>query len=92
MLDSFGLKQHIVENTHIHGHTLDLDITKSNDTILKSCSIRDPGLSDHYALHGNLFLQKTQFGRKFVNSRNLRTLNLDTFSNDIFNSFDDVQI
>ena len=80
ILDSFGLKQHVMDATHIHGHTLDLVITKSNDSILKSCSIRVPGLSDHYAVQCNLFLQKTQFGRKLINSRNLRTLNLDTLA------------
>ena len=53
--------------------------------------MRDPGLSDHYAVHCNLLLQKTLFGKKLVNSRNLRTLDSDTLSNDIFNSFSDVQ-
>ena len=80
-----------MEYTHIHGHTLDLVIKKSNDSILQSCNIRDPGLSDHYAVHCNLLLQGTLFGKKLVNSRNLRTLDLDTLSNDIFNSFSDVQ-
>ena len=67
-----------MEDTHIHGHTLDLVITKSNDSILQSCNIRDPGLSDHYTVHCNLLVQKTMFGNKLVNSRNLRTLDLDT--------------
>ena len=80
-----------MEDTHIHGHTLDPVITKSNDSILQSCNIRDPGLSDHYAVHCNLLLQKTTFGKKLVNSRNLRTLDLDTLNDDIFNSFSDVQ-
>ena len=64
---------------------------KSNDSILQSCNITDPGLSDHYAVHCNLLLQKTLFGKKLVNSRNLLPLGLDTLSNDIFNSFSDVQ-
>ena len=80
-----------MENTHIHGHTLDLVITKSNDSILKSCNIRNPGLSGHYAVHCYLLLQKTLFGKKPGNSRNLLTLDLDTLSNDIFNSFSNVQ-
>ena len=69
-----------MEYTHIHGHALDLVITKSNDSILQSCNIRGPGLSDHYAVHCNLLLLKTLFGKKLVNSRNLRTLDLDTLS------------
>ena len=28
ILDSFGLKQNVMEDTHIHGHTLDLVIMK----------------------------------------------------------------
>ena len=31
------------------------------------------------------------FGKKLVNSRNIRTLDLDTLNDDIFNSFSDVQ-
>ena len=31
------------------------------------------------------------FGKELVNSRNLRTLDLDTLNDDIFNSFSDVQ-
>ena len=91
ILDSFGLKQNVMEDTHIHGHTLDLVITKSNDSILQSCTVSDPGLSDHYAVYCNLLLQKTLFRKKLVNSRNLRNLDLDTLSNDILNSFSDVQ-
>jgi len=91
ILDSFGLKQNVMEDTHIHGHTLDLVIMKLNDSILKSCNIRDPGLSDHYTVHCYLLLQKTLFGKILVNSRNLLTLDLVTSSNDIFNSFNDVQ-
>lgn len=71
ILDSFGMKQNVTEDTHIDGHTLDLVITKSDNSILKSCNIRDPGLSAYYAIHCNLLLQKTLFGKKLVNSRNL---------------------
>ena len=54
--------------------------------IIKLCGIRDPGLSDHYIVHCDLFLQKTQFERKLVNYRNVRSLNLDSFRNEIFES------
>ncbi|XP_068712798.1 uncharacterized protein [Montipora foliosa] len=91
ILDSFGLQQNVMEDTHIHGHTLDPVFMKSNDSILQSCNIRVPGLSDHYVIHCNLLLQKTMFGKKLVNSRYLRTLDLDTLNDDIFNSFSDVQ-
>ena len=84
MIESFGLKQHVIGETHINGHSLDLVITKSDDAIIKSYEIRDPGLSDHYIVHCDLFLQKTQFERKLVNYRNVRSLNLDSFRNDIF--------
>lgn len=55
------MKQNVTEDTHIDGHTLDLVITKLDNSILKSCNIRDPGLSAHYAVHC----------KKLVNSRNL---------------------
>lgn len=64
ILDSFDLKQHVSLVTHINGHTLDLLITKSNDTIIRSHQVIDPGLSDHYAVTCHLSLQKPQYRKK----------------------------
>lgn len=34
LLDSMGLQQHVKQPTHIHGHTLDLLITRQSDVII----------------------------------------------------------
>jgi len=50
ILESYNLRQHVTGATHISGHTLDLAITKSNDTFLSGISIFDPVISDHSAV------------------------------------------
>ena len=50
LLYAFGLTQHVRESTHTHGHTLDLVITRSNETTVFDTSVTDLGISDHYAI------------------------------------------
>ena len=47
-LEKHGLSQHINGKTHVHGHTLDVLITRENNSILSETpSIHDPHLSDN---------------------------------------------
>ena len=46
MLTSFGLRQHVDFPTHIHGHWLDLFITRTACDLIKTVHLYD-GLSDH---------------------------------------------
>ena len=70
ILESYNLRQHVTEVTHIGGHTLDLVITKSNDAFLSGVSTFDPVISDHSAVYINLLLQKPQFKKKTMTYRN----------------------
>ena len=72
ILESYNLRQHVTGATHISGHTLDLEITKSNDAFLSGISIFDPVISDHSAAKINLLLQKLQFRKETRNYRKLR--------------------
>ena len=47
LLESFCLQQHVVGPTHIHGHTLDLIITRQSDQIVRSTPRVDCYFSDH---------------------------------------------
>lgn len=91
LLDFSNLRQHVIEDTYIHGHTLDLVISRSDDLLINSYNIMDPGLSDHYAVLCELRLQKSNFERKPVNSRNLRTLRMESFCTDFIDAFPDEQ-
>ena len=54
LLGSFNLKQHVATPTHSRAHTLDLIITRSADNLVDSIVVRDPTLSDHFAVHCTL--------------------------------------
>ena len=47
MLGAFDLKQYVNGISHNDGHTLDLVITRSEDSIVRKIWIRDPAISDH---------------------------------------------
>ena len=49
ILKCFNLKQHVNFSTHVHGHWLDLLITKSSCDHVKSVFPAD-GISDHFAV------------------------------------------
>ena len=47
VIDSFRLTQHVADSTHRSGHTLDLMLSKSQDSfVLSTCSV-DHGFPDH---------------------------------------------
>ena len=54
--ESFNLKQHVATPTHYRGQTLDLIITRSEDDLVDGIVVRDPSLSDHFAVHCTLKL------------------------------------
>ena len=64
ILDALGLKQHVSAPTHKKGHTLDLLITRSEDSLISRIMIRDPIISDHFAVHCDLGVQKLKFSKK----------------------------
>ena len=85
ILEAFNLKKLVKGATHVSGHTLDLSIT-SDESLVKHVVVRDPALSDHYAVYCNLCLQKPQFAKKVVNFRRLRSIDMDSFREDIRSS------
>ena len=62
-LDSYNLAQHVTEPTHKRKGTLDLIITRANEDTVLNCKVEDPDLSDHYAVHCMLTLDKPTFRR-----------------------------
>lgn len=83
LLDSVGLRQHINQSTHIHGHTLDLIITRSSENILKGPPCVDRYLSDHGSIICQLCPFKPAVTIKSIHSRKLKSINMDSLKNDV---------
>ena len=52
ILKSVNLRQHVPKRTNIHGHILDLDISRDDDNLIKSVSSM---LSDHFLIKINVY-------------------------------------
>ena len=75
ILDSFNLKQHVDFPTHIHGHWLDVFITRAgnhNVKSIKSC----PGVSDHFMVLAQLNFCKPIPGKQKIAFRHLRKIDI----------------
>ena len=60
LLESCNLTQHVTESTHNSGHTLDLVITRCNDSLIKKLYSFIPDISDHEADVFNLSVNKSR--------------------------------
>ncbi|RUA04366.1 MAG: hypothetical protein DSY43_06485 [Gammaproteobacteria bacterium] len=87
LLDIFNLQQHVKGETHKSGHTLDLIITRSDESSLVSnIQITDPVISDHFAVHCALSISKPSYPRKEISYRQISKIDREKFNNDIINS------
>ena len=72
------------------GHTLDHIITRSvvglDDDVVRRVKVTDPCIADHFAVHCELHLQKPRFGKKVVKFRKLRSIDIDSFCEDLRDS------
>ena len=86
LIESFGLKQHVVEPTHILGHTLDLVITRQSDEIIKVLPRVDRFISDHGAVLFRLGCTKPSLSVKTISYRKLKSIDLDALQSDLAQS------
>ncbi len=83
MLESFNLSQLVTASTHQSGHTLDLVITRSGDTLVSSIDIFNPAISDHEAIFVNLTVKKPEPVNKCIRYRCLKKINFGKFCDDL---------
>ena len=83
LLESFSLQQHVVGPTHIHGHTLDLVITRQSDQILRSTPQVDSDFSDHASLFCHLHSIKPSFSTRTLLFRKFKSLDVDSLNDDL---------
>ena len=70
LLFSPNLDQHVQAPTYIHGHTLDLVITKSPEARVQDLQSRDPIMLDHTPLTFSLITKKPHQKENFSLFRN----------------------
>ena len=85
ILESFDYKQHVKSSTHIHGHILDIIISRSSCDSVKTVSVFD-GISDHFLVLANLNYAKSKPIKQKVSFRSFRNFDLGQFRKDIQNS------
>ncbi|EFX70233.1 hypothetical protein DAPPUDRAFT_112897 [Daphnia pulex] len=82
LIESFDLLQHVLDPTHIAGHTLDLVLTRREEHLLADCFVADQ-LSDHSAVHWILKANRPLRPRKSVTLRRLKTVDRGLLLSDL---------
>ena len=81
-LEVFDLKQWISEPTHTAGNTLDLVITRQENSWISSCIV-DELISDHNAIQVNLDINKPPRLKKSITTRKTRNINFHNYRRDL---------
>jgi len=85
ILSSFNLRQNVDFPTHIHGHTLDLIITSHDCHPIRVT--RSDRISDHFSVIAEFDIAvPNRNDRKMIHYRNIKSINIDAFKNDILHS------
>ena len=72
LLESFGLIQHVGCPIHQSGHTLNLIITKEEDTLCISDPVDKFYISDHSFVLSEIRVNKPQAVRRTIRTRRMR--------------------
>lgn len=80
------MKEHVSGPNHEKDHTLDIVITKSENTLIRHPWVRDSAIAGHYAVHCDLRLEKPSFRKKMVTFGKLRSIDIESLWGDIRDS------
>ena len=83
LIYSLNLRQHVQEPTHIHGHALDLVISREDEVTVTSVDIHPPTISDHSLITFTIPGTLGHPTKKKITFRKLNNINIDSFENDI---------
>ena len=83
LLDTFGLIQHVKTPTHIHGHILDLVISRAVDQSVASVTVKPMSIADHHCIDCVLAMRRTSMPPVNVPVRDFRQLQSEHFADDI---------
>ncbi|ESO12360.1 hypothetical protein HELRODRAFT_158869 [Helobdella robusta] len=90
LLESFYLTQHVSSSTHVHGNSLDLVITHTNNNVVDNLTVNDCVFSDHNIVCFNIVLFKPPSTIIHSCRRSFRRLNYTSFENGVNRTFDDL--
>ena len=87
VLSVCGLQQHVSEPIHVHGHTLDVVITRDTCSIVSDVEVTDPRLCDHlgrispdhFTVNFTVAIIRPAPIPKTVSFRKLRSIDVETF-------------
>ena len=83
LLDSFDVNQHVAGTTHKHGNILDLVITPNHDNLIKSVTVCDYTISNHYSVECKMDLLVSHPKPRFALKRSLNNIDMDVFIADL---------
>ena len=86
LLESAGLKQHVIGPTHRSGHTLDLIIDRQEDQVLSEFSVLSDLPSDHSAVLCSVAFARPKASKSYFKQRRLGDIDMDTLKSDLTNS------
>ncbi len=83
ILQSFGLQQNVKSATHKSKNILDLVITPANNSLLKSVSVQNEDISDHYTVKCDLDFNVKQVAVKTKSVRLFKAIDRTAFGIDL---------
>lgn len=83
MIRAFQLEQHVQSKTHIHGHTIDLVITRTNDPCLSKSPLPTELFSDHFAIEFQYRINCKPDDIEFISYRKLSKMDMEKYRSDI---------
>ena len=82
-MDTFSLKQHVVEASHKQGHVLDLVMTREEELEIWSIQNHGPVLSDHLPISFRIPCKLPSATQRTSTYRKLKDIDSERFSSDI---------
>ena len=76
LLDSLALFQHVTAPTHIHGHTLDLVLSRKMEDIIASPPSACHYISEHAAIRCHVAIGKSNYHVKKISFRKIKSIDI----------------
>ena len=83
VLETHDLVQHVGVPTHVNGHTLDLLISRKDDSLINLLSTYGDLPSDHRAINVLLDISRPPPTIKQINCRNIKAIDMDSLRQNI---------